>query len=237
MKHWVVSDLHGDYEGYMSILKKIHFSENDVLYVNGDVLDRGRGGLKILQHMMLQPNIYPILGNHEYMGIQCLRFLMQEITEESIAGMDAGMIEGLLQWQNIGGQATIDEFHKLSMEEKQDIVDYLEEFALYEEIAVGGKFYIIVHAPERPLEHYGLHELLFNYNDYETVYFSDKYLITGHLPTRAIEGAKPDYIYRANNHIAIDCGAGFGGRIGAFCLETEEEVYSRELKKCEDEAN
>lgn len=233
--HYVMSDLHGDYEGYLRVLRKIRFSEQDVLYVLGDVLDRGRGGLKILQHMMLQPNVYPILGNHEYMGIQCLRFLMQEITEESIAAMDAGMMQGLLEWQNVGGTVTMDGFHKLTQEEKQDIVDYLEEFALYEEVCVKGKTYIMVHAglanfsPKRPLEDYGLHELIFKCNDYERVYFPDKYIITGHLPTVAIEGnPRPNYIYRTNNHIAIDCGAGYGGRIGVFCLETEKEFYSTE---------
>ena len=232
--HYVMSDLHGDYKGYMCILQKIQFGKKDILYINGDVLDRGKGGIKILQHMMLQPNIYPILGNHEYMACQCLRFLMQEITEESIASMDAGMVEGLLQWQNIGGQTTMDEFHKLATEEKQDIVEYLEEFALYEEVTTNGTNYVIVHAglenfaPSRPLESYGLHELFFRSPDYETIYFRDKYLITGHLPTRVIEGnTKPDSIYRTNHHIAIDCGAGFGGRVGAICLETGEEFYSK----------
>ena len=235
MATYVISDLHGNYEAYRTILKKIHFGENDILYVNGDVMDRGTGSIKILQNMMMQSNIYPILGNHEYMACQCLRFLMEEITEESIADMDSGMLEGLLEWQNIGGQQTMDEFHKLSEDEKWDIMDYLEEFTLYEEIVVNGKIYVIVHAgldhfsPERNLEDYGLHELIFKSPDYSKVYFPNKYLITGHLPTRAIQGnPKPDHIYRVNNHIALDCGAGFGGQIGAICLETGEEFYSGE---------
>ena len=237
MKHWVMSDLHGDYEGYLEVLEKMNFSEEDVLYVVGDVLDRGRGGIKILQHMMLRPNIYPIIGNHEYMAGKCLRFLLQEITQESIANLEEGIVTGLLEWQNVGGQATMDEFHKLSKEEKLDIVEYLEDFALYEELAVDRKTYIMLHAgflhfsPERPLEDYQMYELIFHANDYERVYFPDKYLVTGHLPTRVIEGNKrPDCIYRANNHIAIDCGSGYGGRIGAYCLDTEE-VYSGESKK------
>lgn len=237
-KHWVCSDLHGDYEGYMAILEKMRFSKEDVLYVLGDVLDRGREGIKILQHMMMCPNIYPILGNHEYMGTKCLRFLLQEITEESITSLDAGMVQGLLEWQNVGGQATMDEFHKLTREEQEDVVEYLEDFALYEEAMVDGKTYIMMHAgflqfdPDKPMEEYEMYELIFKCNDYDMVYFPDKYLVTGHLPTRAIPGnQKGDCIYRANNHIAIDCGSGYGGRIGAYCLETEEEVYSEEEDK------
>ena len=235
MATYVMSDLHGDYEGYMKILEKIRFSEQDVLYVNGDVIDRGTGGIKILQHMMLQPNIYPILGNHEYAAVMCLRFLMKEITQESIRDLDEDSIQAVFEWQNIGGQCTIDAFHKLSAEEKQDVVDYLDEFVLWEETAVLGNKYIIVHAglagfsPDRPLEDYNLHELIFQSPDYEMTYFEDRYLVTGHLPTMAIEGnMKPNRIYRKNNHIAIDCGAGFDGCVGCICLDTMEEFYAKE---------
>lgn len=41
------------------------------------------GGVRILQHMMMHSNIYPILGNHEYAAATCLRFLLKEITEEN----------------------------------------------------------------------------------------------------------------------------------------------------------
>lgn len=34
-----------------------------------------------------------------------------------------------------------------------------------------------------------------------------------------------DKIYRGNNHVAIDCGCGFGGKLGCICLETMEEFY------------
>ena len=231
---YVVSDLHGNYDGFMRILDKINFSDSDIMYVDGDVIDRGKDGIKILRYMMMQSNIYPILGNHEYMACTCLRFLMQEITEESISSLDQGIVEGLLEWQNVGGQQTIDEFHRLSIEDRLDILDYLEEFSLFEEVHVEGKDFVIVHAGltnfdiNRRLEDYGLHELIFNPPDYNKVYLPDKFLITGHLPTRAIEGAKPDYILKKNHHIALDCGSGYDGRIGCICLNTMEEIYSEE---------
>lgn len=235
MATYVISDIHGNYEGYMKILELINFSDEDTLYVNGDVIDRGMGGIKILQHMMMQPNIYPILGNHEYAAGTCLRFLMKEITEESIRDIDEEAINNLIEWQNIGGQRTMDEFHKLSMEEKQDIVDYLDEFSLYEEVSVNGKQFVIVHAgltnfsPDRPLDDYEMYELIFKAPYYDKVYFVDKYLVTGHLPTKAIEGnSRPNKIYINNNHIAIDCASGYDGCVGCICLDTFEEFYSME---------
>ena len=233
MATYVISDVHGNYEGYMKILELIHFSDEDTLYVNGDVIDRGMGGIKILQHMMMQPNIYPILGNHEYAAATCLRFLMKEITEESIGEIDEETIKNLMEWQNIGGQCTMDAFHKLSREEKQDIVHYLDEFSLYEEVSVNEKQFVIVHAgltnfsPDRPLETYEMYELIFKAPDYDRIYFLDKYLVTGHLPTKVIEGnPRPNKIFRKNNHIAIDCAAGYDGCVGCICLDTFEEFYS-----------
>ena len=233
MATYVISDVHGNYEGYMKILELIRFSDEDTLYVNGDVIDRGTGGVKILQHMMMQPNIYPILGNHEYAAATCLRFLMKEITEESIGEIDEETIKNLLEWQNIGGQCTMDAFHKLSREEKNDIVDYLDEFSLYEEVSVNEKQFVIVHAgltnfsPDRPLETYEMYELIFEAPDYDRIYFPDKYLVTGHLPTKVIEGnSRPNKIFRKNNHIAIDCAAGYDGCVGCICLDTFEEFYS-----------
>ena len=229
---YCISDIHGNYKGYKKLLEKVNFNDKDTLYVLGDVIDRGRQSIKILQDMMLHPNIIPIIGNHEYMGIHCLKFLMQEIMEESISSLSEDIIRGLLEWQNVGGQVTMDEFHKLSKEEKQDIINYLEEFSLYEEVTVKGKKYVLVHAglcnftEERPLEDYKIYELIFEAPEYFRVYYPDKYLVTGHLPTRAImENEKPYFIFKRNNHIAIDCGSSCGGQMGMICLDTGEEFY------------
>ena len=232
---YCVADIHGNYEGYMELLEKINLRDEDTLYVLGDVIDRGKGGIKILQDMMMRYNVIPILGNHEYMAIHCMKFLCQEITEESIKNIDEQMIRGIMEWQNVGGQVTIDAFHRLTLEEKLDIIDYIDEFSLYEEDIVNGKHYIMVHAglcnfrPDRPLKDYKVHELIFKTPDYHRMYFPDKYLVTGHLLTRCIDGNNhQDKIYRVNNHIAIDCGSGcrgHGGRLGCICLDTGEEFY------------
>ena len=237
MAVYVMSDLHGNYEGFMSVLEQIHFSKEDELYVDGDIVDRGRGGIKILQYMMMNPNIYPIIGNHEYALIKVLNFVTQEITEETISKVDAHTLQNVLEYQNIGGQVTLDEFHKLTKEEQQDIMEYLEEFTAYEEITVNGKEFIIIHAgfinfkPERKMDDYQLYELIFKAPNYKRVYFENKYLVTGHLPTRAIYGAKPDEIYIANNHIAIDCASGYGGKVGCIRLDDFKCFYSENKKE------
>ena len=233
---YCISDLHGDYIRYTTMLKMIDFSDDDTLYILGDILDRGNEGMKILLDMMLRPNVYPILGNHEYMAMQTLKWLSNDITEESLANLSSDKIEGINEWLNVGGMTTIDEFRKLSEEEKEMVLEYLEEFSLYEEVTVEGKNFVLVHAgidnfsPEKDMEEYELYELIFNKPDYSKVYFEDKYLITGHTPTRfihdEIDGHSRNTVFFGNNHIAIDCGCGYDGLLGAICLDTFEDFYA-----------
>ena len=73
-----------------------------------------------------------------------------------------------------------------------------------------------------------MEELVWERQDYERRYFEDKYIVTGHTPTQYIPGnPRPGFIFRKNQHIAIDCGAYYpDGRLAAICLDTGEEFYS-----------
>ena len=142
------------------------------------------------------------------------------------------VLEKLINWQQNGSLTTTDEFHKLDARTRKAVVDFIADFDMYEEVHVGDQVYILVHAglgnfaPDKEMWEYELHELVWERPDYEMPYFPDKYVITGHTPTMFIEdNPRPGYIFRKNNHIAIDCGAGFGGRLGCICLETGEEFY------------
>ncbi len=237
-----MSDIHGQYDMFMELLGKIKLKDTDTLYILGDVLDRGQHPIKTLQKLMEMPNVICIVGNHELMALECLEFLMKEITDSSIEEIDDKTLDNLLTWQLNGCQTTIDEFRQLDAEEKSRVIEYLRESSIYEEVSVNGKNYLLVHAglgnylPEKDIEDYSLHELVWMRADYDVQYFSDNYVVTGHTPTQNIKGnLHPGYVYRKNNHIAIDCGATFpGGRLAAVCLDTGEEYYSSQnvVKDC-----
>jgi serine/threonine protein phosphatase 1 len=229
---YCVADIHGEYQRYLALLDKLQLQGEDTLYVLGDVVDRGAEGMKVLLDMMGRPNVVPLLGNHEYMAAVNLRFLMQEVTRDSLEDLDADDMQNLLEWQEEGGTPTIEGFQRLSPAQRQAVLDYLGEFELYEEVEVNGQEYLLVHAGPRsyglnqPLEDFGLHDLIWSRLDYSRPYFSDRIMVTGHTPTRLIsENPRPDYIFKGNGHIAIDCGAVYGGQLGAVCLETGEEFY------------
>lgn len=122
---------------------------------------------------------------------------------------EAEEFDNLVTWLCNGAQSTIAEFRKLDTETKQEVIDFMGDFILYEEV-------------------YSLHDLVWERADYDRKYYEDTFVITGHTPTQTIEdNPKPGYIYRKNNHIAIDCGANCpGGRLAAICLDTDEEYYS-----------
>lgn len=149
------------------------------------------------------------------------------------------MLDNILTWQQNGSKSTIEKFRALSPEEQQEVIDFIGEFSLYEEITVEDKQYLLVHAglgnyaKEKDIEDYSVEELLWDRADYDIEYFDDIYTVTGHTPTQTIENnPRPGYIYRANHHIAIDCGAYIpGGRLAAICLETGEEFYAENTEE------
>lgn len=241
MKTYCTSDIHGRYDLFMELLEKIQLKSEDTLYILGDILDRGPNPIRIITKLMEMPNVVCIAGNHEIMALKCLKFLMQEVTDASLELLDGEMLDNLVTWQYNGSETTIGEFRKLDHEMQQSVLDFISEFLMYEELMVNGDRYILVHGglggfyQEKKMQDYSIHELVWNRIDYNEKYYPDTYIITGHTPTQEIaENPNPGYIYRKNEHIAIDCGAGMPeGRLAAICLDTGEEFYASD-KNSED---
>lgn len=229
---YCVSDIHGHYDKWCELLKKIHLTDEDTLYVLGDVCDRGPEPTRILLDMMDRVNVIPIAGNHDVLASYCLHLLTQELTEELAEELDTNTMRMIMEWLSDGGQATAADFKKLSKEEQETLLDYILDFDLYAQVSAGGKEYFLVHAglehfsPEKLPEDYSMADMISCRTDYEKEYFPDKILVTGHTPTQLIPGnPNPGRIYKKHNHLAIDCGCGFGGALGAVCLNTGEEFY------------
>ena len=183
---YVVSDIHGDYELFIRLLEEIHLKETDTLYVLGDILDRGPHPIQIIMKLMEMPNVVCLTGNHELMALECLEFLMQEITEMSIEKVDEKMLDNLVTWQYNGSKSTIDEFRSLSREMQYEVIDFIKDFMIYEELTVCGKNYLLVHGglgnyyPGKDMEEYSLKELIWDRAEYDIQYFEDTYVVDIH---------------------------------------------------------
>ncbi len=224
---YVMSDLHGCYDKYKAMLEKINFNTEDTLYILGDVVDRGEGGIKILFDMMSRPNVIPIIGNHEYMAYKVLKSLKTEVLEDNYESLTGDYVS----WIQNGGYSTLEAFLKLSEEKRERVLEYIGEFELYVELAVGNNEFLLVHGglgnfdAEKDIDEYDIHELIWDKPNYDKKYFDDKFLVTGHTPTLLIDKAYEGKIYKRNGHIAIDCGVVFDKALGCICLDTLEEFY------------
>ena len=229
MATYVMSDIHGEYAKYRAMLETIAFSDDDVLYVLGDVIDRGDEPLKILLDMSLRHNVFPLLGNHELMARDVLDALLAEVREDNYdTQLSDDLLEQLSEWQENGGDVTLSRFYALSGDDRLALYDYLKEFALYAVVDIGDNTFILSHtghisADKRLSEHTEL-ELTCLRSDYERVFTDDTvYLISGHTPTFALTGKAE--IFRCNHHINIDCGATFGGKLACLRLDDLAEFY------------
>ena len=235
MMTYVMSDLHGEYDKYLSMLDKIKFSDDDDLYILGDVVDRGQKPVEILRDMSMRHNVFPIMGNHDKMAIDVLSWLLDEVNEEKLyKNIDNESVYRLMVWRMNGAQTTIDGFQKLPKDERWFLLDYMKSFAPYDVVKAGGKTFILVHAGlgnpdifdrKKPLDEYSLHDLAFVRFDYDREYFGgDVYIVTGHTPTLTIT-CKAEIDHSCND-ICIDCGAVFAsGAPSCLRLDDMKEYY------------
>ena len=228
---YVIGDIHGCKDKYEEMLAKLSPSEQDAVFVLGDVIDVGDDGIEILTDMMYRANIYPILGEREYYAKKFLPLIAEKgSAEKALDALDGEDKEMLTKWLTMKSEKTIEAFLKLDDEEKEGIIDFLEEFAPFEEIECKGKRFILTHAgidnhEDRDLYEHEDEDFVFAKTDYNQIYFPDAYLVTGHTPTVAIGKEFAGKVYAKKRHLALDCGAAFGGRLAAVCLDTLKVSY------------
>jgi len=230
MSTYVMSDLHGEYQKFLAMLDKIDFSEEDLLYILGDVIDRGEEPIALLTDLSQRENVIPLIGNHELMMLEVMAGLMVEIREDNYdTHMTPDMLHRLFVWQENGGGVTLKQFTALPNDDRLALLSYLEDFLPYETVEVNGRTFVLTHSggvtTDKPLSEHSLRELTFARLDYDRTVYEDPsvYLVSGHTPTPLISG-KPD-IYHGNRHLNIDCGAVFGGRLACLRLDDMTEFY------------
>lgn len=223
---YAVSDLHGyKFEKFMTLLEKADFSQDDTLYVIGDVIDRGTDGIKILKWIMKQPNVKFILGNHEDFMLGCKEIFLQELKNyydiTEMANVSYEALDTFFVWEYNGCENTVFSLLDMKKEERKVIFEFLENSPLYEEITVNGRDFILTHAglgnfdENKKLSEYTKDELLWNrptvrQGKTNEIYFQDKTVVFGHTPT--VNYGK-QYIGKAfvtDTWINIDGGAGWG---------------------------
>ncbi len=227
MATYVVSDLHGYYDVYKEGLKKIDFSDKDILYVIGDAIDRGNDGIQILQEIMHRDNMDILIGNHEFM-------MLNAVNPEGNPKCDGS--DAYLWLEANGGDKTFDKYRKLSLCDRKELLAWLNDRLLSKTIMVdtsnGKQKFTLTHS------HYNSDYDGVKFRDvrYEEIWkivwcsiyrqdtpcrsiyekYADRLFITGHVPVQRIEGSIFAYKnrlpepYHNNNLINIDGGLSYG---------------------------
>ena len=223
---YAMSDLHGCYDLYIKMLEKIKFSDEDTLYILGDIVDRGPDGIKIYKDMMKRKNVIPLLGNHDYTALRMFKMIYNR---EGFNYLDLGY----KMWMMIGGEPTNNAFLELSEQEQLEIINYINDFLIFIEINIDGDTFFLSHSvptKEQILNEDELEceDFIAGAPEYDKKYFEDRYIVTGHTPTIFIGPKYDGKIYIKNNHIAIDCGTVFGRSLGCICLNDFKEYYVKD---------
>ena len=224
--HYVMSDLHGRYDKYQKMLETIGFCDGDTMYILGDFVDRGPDGIRILQDVMKRPNVEAVIGNHDWTMMRLIAdypVLVEKMGKEQVLGL-------FRLWFSDGGLPTYRQIKNLSERDRHELLYYVSFMHYYVDVTVNSRRFFMAHTvPEydadKPLTEHPAEDFIHGEPDYDVEYDSGTYIVTGHTPTDLIDPKCKGRIWQGNGHIAIDCGAGFGGPLGCLRLEDMAEFY------------
>ena len=129
---YAVSDLHGCYEKYIKLLERLNLTEKDSLFILGDIVDRGDGGMKILLDLATRKNIFAYRGNHDH----CALMFLRNFVIPNDGYLADGLIEAFRAWLADGGNTTYEGFTNLSKEKQRIALSYLNSLPLFKELSV-----------------------------------------------------------------------------------------------------
>lgn len=233
MSTYVISDLHGCKKEFDEMLEKIHFTDYDTMWIVGDICDRGKYSIPLLQEIMGYENMHLIHGNHD---VWLARYA-QELIDAKKDYNSVDMSDDLTNWlHGNGGYTTADQFMDLSYPECYDIKLYLEDKLLYKYLTVKGRKFFLVHAGLGSKYMYEDGVDLAEVPEQLMVWarigmddnpLTDATMIVGHIPTftygkeydgKIAHGAEDTLLH-------IDCGCVFGRTLGCIRLDDMQEFY------------
>lgn len=222
---YICSDIHGEYEPFLRLLEKIHFTANDEMIVCGDVIDKGAGSVHLLKLISKYKNFTFIMGNHEYDFLKSYRALMMDENSDY-----ENVLKKLQAYFPADGQLL-----------DWDILDWLECQPFYLE----REEYICVHSGIPVLKNNTLmdvgkataEQLVYDrrFKEPNILPQTDKCVFFGHTPANYLTGKHKMIAYpkvekpvRVSDFtkIHLDIGSWLGGGVGCFCVNSLEPYYS-----------
>ena len=190
----VIGDVHGHYDGLMSLLEAIAPGSDDQVYFLGDLIDRGPQSAQVVDFVQ-SSSYHCLLGNHEQMLLEVL---------DSSTG--SRKVEQAWLY-TCGGCATVSSYKEATIPQKH--LDWMRLLPTY--LDLGDVW--LAHAgvdPRIPLQKQTADQLCWVRDEFHSIrqpYFPDKLIITGHTITFTLPGVSPGKLAQGQGWLDIDTGA------------------------------
>lgn len=197
---YVMGNICGRYEKYKQLLSRCDLRSRDELYITGDMVGDGTDTLKLLFDMSMRSNVFPVLGEREY------EFLKLARTLERIKETSCCMSELLRS------------LRALEHDEREALLEYVSELPLYEELEVGDRNYLVIHARYDEMNidktlSYAIKDIPWQ------ALAQGRIILSGHT-------ACSDRISRDKSWICMNCGERKNLPLAMLCLDDGREYYA-----------
>lgn len=198
---FVIGDVHGKYDALMDAILENKIQDSDYLIFNGDLINKGKDSIKVLDYVLTRPRTILILGNHEYSFID----LMDNIFKNKLNYKSVDNITSYQLYKESMSAKWMDSLGLVKLKEYADLI--LEKSYLCAEIQTLKYKYGIVHA-EVPKYDWNcildnFNQAIWSFNNFNDIEFNKHkniknidFAIFGHVPVE-----KP---FKSFNSIYID---------------------------------
>lgn len=208
----VISDIHANLPYFSGVLKKVSFSDDDILILNGDFLEKGRESLKTLRFIMelySHGNVIPIMGNcDEWAAIFTEKGKWVESIPHYMSWRRSGLLWDMAAELGMDG-ADITDIPDFLRRLKAGFPAEFDFLGALPQMAEAGN-YVFAHAaayPDKPLSEHKIGEVVRCDRFLDLGLSFDRWLVVGHYPVMLYGGdtvcANP-IVLRDRHIISID---------------------------------
>ncbi len=209
-----ISDIHGDYSGFKSILDKVSFAKDDYLFIIGDIIEKGDENLLLLDYIMYLIDegykVYPISGNCDTVIYKMIPPVTNDLLLEYALIKKHSIINEFANRLNISIMPDTD-FNNICEIFQKNFKKYYDFLMNLPHIIKINNKIILVHGGIVDINNVG--EEVYSLMKMDNFYFEspkqDKLMIVGHYPTINYQLKYPDInpiIDLEKNIISIDGG-------------------------------
>ncbi|MBR3589249.1 MAG: metallophosphoesterase [Clostridia bacterium] len=221
----VTSDIHGYLSYFKKVLGKACFSDDDILFIVGDMIEKGPENLNTLRYVMelcKKGNVIPLIGNVDAYRLK----LIYGLSEENVCGF-YDYILSLRKWigtsfyEELATECgyTINRPEDILLSKTDVIMHFEKEFKFLADLptVVETQNYIFVHGGLREKKvSDNTDKSIFDLTKYDafvenTPHIFDKYIIAGHWPVVLYGSDIPQMnpiVDRDKRIVSIDGGCG-----------------------------